>query len=144
MLRKVIGVFGLLLGFSIISASILQYIIQKNIFIKWRQNIAIIILLPFVLFYCGKTFTRNFVWQDDISLFTNDVKVSSNSIKCNVSAGGSYIKLYHETKKERNLMLAKKYLDKALKLDPTSYNGLLLMAEYHFLKKERFFIASTL
>lgn len=129
-------VFASLLGFSIISASILQYIIQKNIFIKWRQNIAIIILLPFVLFYCGKTFTRNFVWQDDISLFTNDVKVSLNSIKCNVSAGGSYIKLYHETKKERNLMLAKKYLDKALKLDPTSYNGLLLMAEYHFLKKD--------
>ncbi|HPE40557.1 MAG TPA: hypothetical protein PLI77_05645 [Bacteroidales bacterium] len=129
-------VFASLLGFSIISASVLQWVIKKTLNIKNKQKISILVLFPILLFYMGKTFSRNFAWHNDISLFTNDVKVSSNSIKCNVSAGGSYIKLYHITKKERNLILSKKYLDKAMKLDPSSYNGLLLMAEYHFLKKD--------
>lgn len=129
-------VFASLLGFSIISASFIRWIIQKNTMFKNKQTTSLIILIPLLLFYSGKTFARNFVWENDITLFTNDVETSSNSIKCNVSAGGSYIKLYHESKKGKNLVLAKKYLDKALKLDPTSYNGLLLIAEYYFLNGE--------
>ncbi|HPS71403.1 MAG TPA: tetratricopeptide repeat protein [Bacteroidales bacterium] len=130
-------VFVPLLGFSIVCAY-LFLLLMKNKESKKNssRNLAFTILIPVMLFYMGKTFARNFTWENDITLFTHDVEISENSIKCNISAGGSYIKLYHENKKEKNLKLAKKYLDKALLLDPTSYNALLLSGEYYFLKGE--------
>lgn len=130
-------VFVPLLGFSLVCAFYFVKWMQKREPSKSKSNkLAYFILIPILIFYSGRTFARNFVWENDITLFIHDVEISENSIKCNISAGGSYIKLYHETKKERNLKLAKKYLDKALSLDPTSYNALLLSGEYYFLKEE--------
>lgn len=130
-------VFVPLLGFSLVCAFYFVKWMKKREPSKSKSNkLAYFILIPILIFYSGRTFARNFVWENDITLFTHDVEISENSIKCNISAGGSYIKLYHETKKERNLKLAKKYLDKALSLDPTSYNALLLSGEYYFLKGE--------
>lgn len=130
-------VFVPLLGFSLVCANYFILLMKKKELKKnSSRNLAFLILIPVLFFYMGKTFARNFNWENDITLFTHDVETSGNSIKCNISAGGSYIKLYHENKKQKNLKLAKKYLDKALSLDPTSYNGLLLYGEYYFLKGE--------
>lgn len=130
-------VFVSLLGFSIVCASFfVQWMNKKETKKHSAKKLALIVLIPVMIFYMGKTFARNFTWENDITLFTHDVETSENSIKCNISAGGSYIKLFHENKKEKNLKLAKKYLDKALSLDPTSYNALLLSGEYYFLKAD--------
>jgi protein O-mannosyl-transferase len=125
-------VFVPLLGFIIA----LVYLIQLLLASKWglsQKSIPYLILIPILTFYSIKTFSRNFIWHDDVTLFTNDVNTSTESIKCNISAGGSYLKLYKEEKKIKYLKQAKQHLDKALSLDPTSYNANLLMGEYYFL-----------
>lgn len=127
-------VFVPLLGFTILLAYGIQLLVQK--FSKSIKTFPIILIFPILILYTGKTFTRNLTWKDDVTLFTTDVLVSSNSIKCNVSAGGSYLRLFKEEKKERYLKESLKYLDKALKLDPTSINAQLLLGEYYFLKKD--------
>lgn len=125
-------VFVSSLGFTIL----LTYFFQKVLFKEKLIKILPIVLGVFFLGYSVKTFSRNYVWKDDITLFTTDVKNSSNSIKCNISAGGSYLRLYKRDNKEKNIVLAQKYLEKALQLDPTAANALLLMGELYFYKED--------
>lgn len=80
-----------------------------------------------------KTFTRNFTWMDDFTLFLTDVKTSENSIKCNISAGGSCLQIWKKSHKERDKRDAYKYLDKALKLDSHALNAYLLLSELAYL-----------
>jgi len=80
-----------------------------------------------------KTFTRNFTWKDDFTLFLTDVKTSENSIKCNISAGGSCLQIWKKSHKERDKRNAYNYLDKALKLDNHALNAYLLLSELAYL-----------
>lgn len=125
-----------LLGFTLIISFFFILILKKMGGRKVPAALPYITLLPLFILYGAKTFARNFVWKNDIKLFTTDVLVSDNSIKCNTSAGGSYLKLYKESPKERYLKSAYTYLSKALQLDPTSTNAQMLLAEYYFYKKE--------
>ena len=81
------------------------------------------------LLFGVKTFTRNFTWMDDFTLFLTDVKTSDNSIKCNISAGGSCLQIWKKSHKERDKRDAYRYLDKALKLDDHALNAYLLLSE---------------
>lgn len=83
-----------------------------------------------------KTFTRNYVWKDDFTLFLTDVKTSTNSIKCNISAGGSYLQMFKKSHDEKERELAYKHLNKALELDSMALNAHLLLGELHFLDKD--------
>lgn len=85
------------------------------------------------ILYGIKTFTRNFTWKDDFTLFLTDVKTSDNSIKCNVSAGGSYLQMWKADHKEYNKKQAYKHLNKALSLDNHALNAYLLLGELEFL-----------
>lgn len=85
------------------------------------------------ILYGIKTFTRNFTWKDDFTLFLTDVKTSDNSIKCNVSAGGSYLQMWKADHKENNKRQAYKHLNKALSLDNHALNAYLLLGELEFL-----------
>ncbi len=80
-----------------------------------------------------KTFTRNFTWKDDFTLFLTDVKTSENNIKCNISAGGSCLQIWKKSHKERDKRNAYNYLDKALKLDNHALNAYLLLSELAYL-----------
>lgn len=80
-----------------------------------------------------KTFTRNFTWMDDFTLFLTDVKTSDNSIKCNISAGGSCLQIWKKSHKDRDKRDAYRYLDKALKLDDHALNAYLLLSELAYL-----------
>lgn len=96
---------------------------------KFSMGVLILICL-----LCGiKTVARNLVWKDDFTLFLTDVKTSSNSIKCNISAGGSELQLWKMHHKERDKKLAYEYLDKALKLDNHALNAYILLGELCFL-----------
>lgn len=86
--------------------------------------------------YSMKTFMRNQVWKDDFTLFTTDVKTSSNSAKMLNAAGGA---LSTEASKEKDEMKKKKmleeaivYLEKCVKIHPTYKNPYLLMGNSHF------------
>lgn len=91
------------------------------------------LLMTIGLLYGVKTFTRNFVWKDDFSLFLTDVSTSSNSIKCNVSAGGSELQIWKKSHKERDKQAAYRYLSKALQLDNHAFNAYLLLGELMYL-----------
>ena len=70
------------LGFCLIVTSLLmKFLNQKGIIAA-----AVIVALMGV-----KTFTRNFDWKDNYTIFTTDVKVSQNSAKLQCSAGGTII-----------------------------------------------------
>lgn len=93
------------------------------------QKTAIGVTSVICLLFGIKTFTRNFTWKDDFTLFLTDVKTSENSIKCNISAGGSYLQIWKKSHKDRDKRNAYKYLEKALKLDDHALNAYLLLSE---------------
>ncbi len=118
------------LGFTIIISYLitekLSYVVNKNKYpVAAISTIVIIITLIFSI----QTYARSFTWKDDYTLFTTDVKTSSNSAKCNVSAGGM---IYHRALKEsdmnkRNIMFnqAINYLEKGVRIHPTYIAGWL-------------------
>ena len=97
------------------------------------QKLSVGILAVVGLLFGIKTFTRNFVWKDDFTLFLTDVKTSSESIKCNTSAGGSKLQMWKKSHKERDKVEAYRYLEKALKLDDHAFNAYLLLGELMYL-----------
>lgn len=121
-------VYAASIGFIII----LAYFISTNLPL-WIKNTSYItsILLVILALYSVKTISRNQVWENDFTLFTNDVKISENSAKSNTSAGG---KLIEEAIKPGNKELKIEYLDqaifylkKAIKIHPEYNEALLLM-----------------
>ena len=97
------------------------------------QKLSVGILAVVGLLFGIKTFTRNFVWENDFKLFLTDVKTSSESIKCNTSAGGSKLQMWKKSHKERDKVEAYRYLEKALKLDDHAFNAYLLLGELMYL-----------
>ena len=125
-------VFTSLLGFNII----LAYLIQKLARLPKSKSALISIFTIVLLAYGGKTFARNFAWKDDIKLFITDVQTSSESQKCNLSAGGSYLTLYEKEHKAKYLTLAEKHLLKAVKLGRHDTDTYSLLGKLYFIKKE--------
>lgn len=124
--------FTSLLGFTLIVAFLIQKL-QKT---KVSGKVMTVSVILLCLLYGGRTAARNLVWHDDITLFTTDVKTSKNSIKCNVSAGGSYLKLYDQTKKKKYLKLAEEYLLQAFKLGSNTAESYSLLGKMYFLKED--------
>ena len=124
--------FTSLLGFTLIVAFLIQKL-QKT---KVSGKVMTVSVILLCLLYGGRTAARNLVWYDDIKLFTTDVKTSKNSIKCNVSAGGSYLKLYDRTGKKKYLKLAEEHLTQALKLGCNTAESYSLLGKLYFLKED--------
>ena len=89
-----------------------------------------------LLLFSIKTITRNPVWKNDFTLFQNDVKISKNSAKGNVTAGGS---LQEAADTERDPRKQKqmyeqsiKYLERAIEIYPNYVDAMLLLANGYF------------
>ena len=124
-------VFMASLGFTLIIGYWLYLLSVSNNAALQKVSLGAFALLS--ILYGIKTFTRNFTWKDDFTLFLTDVKTSDNSIKCNVSAGGSYLQMWKADHKEYNKRQAYKHLNKALSLDNHALNAYLLLGELEFL-----------
>ncbi|MDD5571543.1 MAG: DUF1736 domain-containing protein [Bacteroidales bacterium] len=129
------------LGFCFALSYFLIIGIKKYFKVQDMAN-KITLTLIIILFtgYSVKTITRNPVWKDDFTLFTTDVKPSSNSAKCTVSAGGMLIerseKIKDSLEKRDMLYLAQKYLKKGTELHPTYIAGWVLYGNaYLYLDK---------
>jgi tetratricopeptide (TPR) repeat protein len=116
------------IGFVIIVAWFINYILTKEV-LKQR-NLEIALVGIFVLLSI-KTVSRNSVWKNDFTLFTNDVEISKNSAKSNTSAGGL---LMEEAIKPKNKEIKKEYLDRsikylhrAVKIHPKYVDALILL-----------------
>ena len=124
-------VFMASLGFTLIIGYWLYLLSVSQSAALQKMSLGAFALLS--ILYGIKTFTRNFTWKDDFTLFLTDVKTSDNSIKCNVSAGGSYLQMWKADHKEYNKRQAYKHLNKALSLDNHALNAYLLLGELEFL-----------
>ncbi len=132
-------VFAASLGFCMIVAYILLIIIPKT---KIQQNypkLVKTILIIILCFYSIKTFSRNFAWKNDYTLFTTDVNISTNSAKVKVSAANVLIEKAKNTKDKRQQTElyneAKNHLVKALEIHPKNIAAwVLLGSDYVYLE----------
>ncbi|HNW98133.1 MAG TPA: tetratricopeptide repeat protein [Bacteroidales bacterium] len=117
-----------LLGFTIIAAYFFNWLMTKK---NVSEKTIILIGSVLLLGYSVKTFSRNFVWKNDYTLFTTDVKVSPNSAKCNVSAGGLSLDMASEekdpVKKKKYIEDALTYLNKGVTIHPKYDAGWVLL-----------------
>ena len=76
----------------------------------------------YVVGFAYKTFGRNYAWENDGTLSLTDVKVSSNSAKVNMSAGGTLVdalmNMENAQHKLDTFLLARTYLNKSLEIYP--------------------------
>ncbi len=126
-----------LLGFCIVLAYLIVLVssrLAKNP--RKVKNLIFTFSLIIFLLYAPKTISRNFVWKDDYTLFTTDVKISKNSAKCNVSAGGfileEAIEIDDERLKNDKLQEALKYLSRGLEIHPHYVAAWVLYGNAHF------------
>ncbi len=123
--------FAPMLGLLILIASLINKYIPKFIHSKG----GFVFLFAIVLLFSVKTFSRNFAWQDDFTLFTTDVKTSVNSTKCNVSAGGVLVEKADKEAPQKKDALYRKaitYLTRGVEIYPKNFAGWILMGNaYH-------------
>lgn len=103
---------------------------------KKLKYLAFISLVYMLVFYPIKTIARNQAWENDFTLFTTDVKTSSNSAKSNCSAGGQLWeagkKLKEGTKQSNYYKKSEKYLRKAVHIHKTYTDAWLLLGNVLF------------
>lgn len=127
------------LYFPSVGFVILVAILLKSIFVKFTQKNQIylyLILVPIVILFSIKTYTRNKVWKNDYTLFTTDVLTSYNSAKSNCTAGGALIE---KAKSEKNPTVKKAlldqsvyYLQRSVKIHPNYADALLLLGNAYY------------
>ena len=80
-------------------------------------------LVLYLGFFAGKTFMRNYAWENDTTLALADVQVSVNSAKVNMSAGGALVDMLANMENPKHkadtFALARKYLNKSMEVYPT-------------------------
>ncbi|MCK5846694.1 MAG: glycosyltransferase family 39 protein [Bacteroidales bacterium] len=125
------------IGLAIIMAYFILYASKRA---NQPQFVSFAIAIPLISLFSLITISRNYAWQDDYTLFTTDVKVSANSAKCNVSAGGkSYEKAKNtNNKSEKEILLrdAETYLKKGIKIYPKYTQAYTLLGNVYFVKGE--------
>ncbi|MCX6250446.1 MAG: tetratricopeptide repeat protein [Bacteroidetes bacterium] len=93
-------------------------------------------LFIIIALFSIKTIARNRIWKDDFTLFSTDVKVSSNSSKANTTAGGAYMEKAQKEQdtilKDRYFNSSKQYLSNALTIYPENLNARILLGNVHY------------
>ena len=111
---------------------IISWILNKYFYKEGDTSANYFSIIGLILIaYSYKTIDRNFVWKNDFTLFTTDVKVSSNSAKALNAAGGALTTsaATEEDPIKRKEMLTESvgYLTKALEIHPRYKNAALLL-----------------
>lgn len=121
------------LGFSLLLAAGFHYLFQSK---KLPMQVTTLLAGAVLLLYSAKTFSRNAVWKDNLTLFTTDAKNSPNSAKVNTSAGGDLLAASDNEadslKRKQMIEESMGYLTKALEIYPENFNALLLMGNAQF------------
>lgn len=125
------------LAFSLLSAYGLYLLFHKAGKNKAALRYTSIGLFAVVMtLYSVKTISRNRVWKDDYTLFTTDVKTSSESAFSNQTAGKQFYfkakKLTDSLEKDKYFKLGIKHLTKAVTIHPRYANSLYFLGEAHY------------
>ncbi|MEM8526631.1 MAG: tetratricopeptide repeat protein [Bacteroidota bacterium] len=127
------------LGFCFVAMILLWRLAKKMNAQKITQvknlSVPLGIISVIVLLFSIKTFTRNFAWKDNFTLFTTDIYTSPNSGKLRNAMGGTLLeqatKETNETKRSQLVQEAKGHLFEAIKIHPTYKNAYLLLGNAH-------------
>ncbi len=99
--------------------------------IKYLKKQAFYAAVGIGILFGLKTFTRNFDWKDNYTIFTTDVSVSKNSAKLQCSAGGAKIEKaateLDVNRKKQLLNEAIAHLRRSLEIHPQFKNPYLLL-----------------
>lgn len=117
---------------SLAFVTLLSWLLIKYFYRIGQTNVNYFSIIGLILIAYGyKTIDRNFAWKDDFTLFTTDVKVSTNSAKALNAAGGALTtaasKEKDEIRRKELLNEAVGYLSKALEIHPRYKNAALLL-----------------
>lgn len=103
------------------------------------KNIIYAILTLISLIFIILTIDRNRYWKDNYTLFTHDVKISSNSAKINCMAGGILYEKSFEVKdtltKLNYLKKSLKHINKAIQIHPSYVDALRLKGNIYTILK---------
>jgi tetratricopeptide (TPR) repeat protein len=114
------------LGFCLALVLLIQKLVAR-----FGQKAVIASVLVLVAAGSARSIARNPAWKDGLTLFTTDVRVSSESAKCNTSAGGlmmeEAIKMPAGSGKIALLKEAVTYMEKAVEIHPASANAWLIL-----------------
>lgn len=122
------------LGFALLVA-VLLYPLQVTAVAKKGKPVWVGMALVALLF-SAKTITRNPVWKDNYTLFTTDVRTSSNSAKLQNAVGGELITVTQKSdlpqeQKDLRYREAITHLQKAITIYPGFKNAWLLLGNAH-------------
>lgn len=102
---------------------------------KWTQYLLILIIISF----SARTFARNLDWKDNLTLFNNDVKHSSNSAKLNSSLGFTLLEEYRNAADKQNnkhlLTQSIYHLKNAVKVYPLYSDCIFLLGNAYYLNQ---------
>ncbi|MEM9990246.1 MAG: tetratricopeptide repeat protein [Bacteroidota bacterium] len=127
-------------GFCLVVAALLWRLAQqlqegKKILRPSQLQIALGALALIIGLFSVKTFSRNWVWESNYTLFLTDVETAPNSAKLRNAAGGELFtqaaKVKDETKREKMLKEAADHLRAAVEIHPTYKNAYLLLGNVH-------------
>ncbi len=124
------------LGFCLVVSYMLTIKLSSVLKRTHYGILLLLILVPVLALYSVKTITRNKAWKDDFTLFTTDVKTSSNSAKSNCTAGGILLEKSQATKDNtvRNKYLERsiEYLNNAVDIHPDYVDALRLLGNAYY------------
>lgn len=100
------------------------------------SNTSLFIFLSIIIgLYSIKTFSRNIYWKDNITIYSNDIKISKESATANKILGVELFKCVENSPFRKNRLdtfnLAKRYLTKALKINPNYFEPLTALAKIY-------------
>lgn len=133
------------LGFCLFIALLLWRLAKKmnaKAAVQQLRQLRIPFTIVLILFvgYAAKSFTRNFVWIDNYTLFTTDVENSPNSAKVQNSAAGALLDrasdLENEQERQRLANRALGHAQKAIEIHPTYKNAYLLLGNANIYLKQ--------
>ncbi|MBK7853197.1 MAG: hypothetical protein IPJ66_19275 [Bacteroidetes bacterium] len=110
--------------------------------LKGKQTILLSILVVIALVCTAEILPRNAQWKNDFTLFTHDVKVSTNSVLVNANAAKSLIneavlpENENTPKRDEYLSQGVTYLLKSIEIYPRFANGYLNLGVAYFHQKK--------
>jgi tetratricopeptide (TPR) repeat protein len=126
-------------GFCI-AVAVSLWRLQLAVDSKRQSLLAWGVLLVIVLAFSAKTFSRNFVWKDNYTLFSTDVRTSANSAKLRNAAAGELLNqaqgVRDEAQRDRMINEAIGHLEVALRIHPNYKNAHLLLGNAYNYRRE--------
>jgi tetratricopeptide (TPR) repeat protein len=133
-------VFVSLLGFCLILAFIISEELPKILqHAKKAKKVAVVITIFLLLAFSIKTVSRNRVWENNMTLFSHDIEISSNSAKGNSTYASELYKLSEDAEALGDTVTRNKYLkqsipyfEKAVEIYPDYSEALVRLGNIYY------------